>query len=153
VGSVLSNFTSDNIVDTNLPFETYRGVVESAILDSRPNADNLFKPIEVGEFVWATIRLKWFRTDTTTTGNFNFITFNSAPTVGDFGSFFISNLLAPSNFTEGFLVNMNALLPQNIKQKDFLSSVIKMFNLYIDVDKLNTKKLIIEPRNTIRYII
>jgi hypothetical protein len=57
-------------------------------------------------------------------------------------------LSAPSNFADGFLVNMNALLPQNIKQKDFLSSVIKMFNLYIDVDKLNTKKLIIEPRNT-----
>jgi hypothetical protein len=147
-GSVLSNFTSNNVVNTSLPFETYRGVVESALLDGRANVDNLFKPIEVGEFVWATIRLKWFRTSTTTTGNFNYITFNSTPTVGDFGSFFISNLNAPSNFSNGFTVNMNALLPQNIKQKDFLSSVIKMFNLYIDVDKLNSKKLIIEPRNT-----
>lgn len=147
-GSVLSNFTSNNVVNTSLPFETYRGVVESALLDGRANVDNLFNPIEVGEFVWATIRLKWFRTSTTTTGNFNYITFNSTPTVGDFGSFFISNLNAPSNFSNGFTVNMNALLPQNIKQKDFLSSVIKMFNLYIDVDKLNSKKLIIEPRNT-----
>lgn len=41
----------------------------------------------------------------------------------------------------------NMAVPQNIKIKDFFTSLIKMFNLYIEVDKTVTNKLYIEPRN------
>ena len=40
----------------------------------------------------------------------------------------------------------NELIPNGIKQKDFLKSIIKMFNLYIDVDKTNENNLIVEQR-------
>jgi len=72
---------------------------------------------------------------------------NSTPTVGELGTFLISNLSKLSNFSDGFLVDMNELLPEKVKQRDFLSSIFKMFNLYVDVDKINNNKLIIEPRN------
>jgi hypothetical protein len=38
-------------------------------------------------------------------------------------------------------------LPSDIKQADFLASIIKMFNLYVSVDELDSKKLKIEPRD------
>ena len=42
-------------------------------------------------------------------------------------------------------VQMNYVIPKGIFQKDFLSSLVKMFNLYIWEDKLEEKKLHIEP--------
>ncbi len=38
------------------------------------------------------------------------------------------------------------ILP-NMKQKDFLTNVIRMFNLYIDIDKTQPKRFLIEPRD------
>jgi hypothetical protein len=52
------------------------------------------------------------------------------------------------NFFEGINVDMNRVLPKDLKQSDFLIWLVKMFNLYIEVDKYDDKKLIIEPRNT-----
>lgn len=48
---------------------------------------------------------------------------------------------------DGNTLLMNGAIPQKIKQKDFLSSLIKMFNLYVDVDKDNPNKIYIEPRD------
>lgn len=42
---------------------------------------------------------------------------------------------------------MNKAVPVNVKQKDFFTSIIKMFNLYVDVDPENELNLLIEPRN------
>ena len=39
---------------------------------------------------------------------------------------------------------VNQALPQKIKQKDFLKSVIQAFNLFIDIDKDDSNNLIIE---------
>lgn len=49
---------------------------------------------------------------------------------------------------EGDTLPISALMPNDINQTDFLSSIIKMFNLYVDIDRLDDKKLIIEPYNT-----
>jgi hypothetical protein len=40
---------------------------------------------------------------------------------------------------------INELIPKNILQKDFFTSIIKLFNLYIDEDRFNDKHLIIKP--------
>jgi len=48
---------------------------------------------------------------------------------------------------EGDIVVMNQVLPTKIKQKDFLSSIFKMFNIYIEQSKQTQNLLIIEPRN------
>ena len=43
--------------------------------------------------------------------------------------------------------NLQSNLHNNIRQIDFLMSIVKMFNLYIDVDKDDYQNLIIEPYN------
>lgn len=50
------------------------------------------------------------------------------------------------NLPYGGGVLMNDTIPKNIKQIDFLTSIIKSENLYVEVDKTNNKNLIIEPR-------
>lgn len=42
-------------------------------------------------------------------------------------------------------VTMGAVIPKNILQKDFLSSVVKLFNLYVYEDRSEEKKLKITP--------
>lgn len=64
-------------------------------------------------------------------------------TAGTFSASFASNAIY-----EGISVTGNSLIPPNIKQSDFISSIIRMFNLYVMPDKYNPKNLIIEPRET-----
>jgi hypothetical protein len=45
----------------------------------------------------------------------------------------------------GGTIEVNANLPQNILQRDFLASIIKMFNLYVYEDKFEERKLHITP--------
>jgi len=59
----------------------------------------------------------------------------------NFSAEFASNMVY-----EGAAVNPNDLIPKNIKQVDFISSLIRMFNLYVQVDRTNPTNLIIEPR-------
>jgi hypothetical protein len=64
-------------------------------------------------------------------------------------------LLADSSFFSipspdiivGQTMRLANCLPADIKQADFLASIIKMFNLYVSVDELDSKKLKIEPRD------
>lgn len=61
-------------------------------------------------------------------------------------STFIKNLIT-GDLAEGGFIDYNTVLPSNLKQKDFITSIIKMFNLYIDIDRNNPTNLIIEPRD------
>jgi hypothetical protein len=47
--------------------------------------------------------------------------------------------------TSGAQLYINDSIPKGIFQKDFLASIVKMFNLYIWEDKENEKRLYIEP--------
>lgn len=49
---------------------------------------------------------------------------------------------------ENAYIPIRSVIPENIFCKDFLGSLIKMFNLYIEPDKNNQKNLIIKPRDT-----
>lgn len=42
---------------------------------------------------------------------------------------------------------MNDAIPRDIKQKDFLKSIIQLFNLYLDIDPTNKDNYLIEPRD------
>jgi len=55
--------------------------------------------------------------------------------------------LANVSLVEGANVDMSNVLPNQVKQKDFISSIIKMFNLYVDQDKSKSNNFIIEPRD------
>ena len=61
---------------------------------------------------------------------------------------YFSVQLADTNIQEGDDVEVNAVLPDKIKQSDFFNSIIKAFNLFVEVDKANSNKLLIEPRPT-----
>jgi hypothetical protein len=58
-----------------------------------------------------------------------------------FNSQVVSNV--PINYGE--FIPVNDTLPKGILQKDFFTSIIKLFNLYVDEDKFNDKHLIIKP--------
>ena len=49
----------------------------------------------------------------------------------------------PTGYNETIL--MNGCLPKGIFQRDFFSSIVKMFNLYVVEDKFVDKKLVIKP--------
>jgi hypothetical protein len=44
-------------------------------------------------------------------------------------------------------ISINSAIPKDIKQKDFLVGLIRMFNLYLVPDNLDEKTLTIEPRD------
>jgi len=48
---------------------------------------------------------------------------------------------------EGAFLSVNNLMPIDYLQSDFMLSLIKMFNLYITVDEIDNKKLIIKTRD------
>jgi len=48
---------------------------------------------------------------------------------------------------EGTTLKIEKIIPKEVKQKDFFMSLVKMFNLWIDVDPNNEKNLLIEPRD------
>lgn len=61
------------------------------------------------------------------------------------GAFF--NKVANTTLVQGDQFVVNSAIPLGYKQKDFIMSIVKMFNLYIDVDPNSPKNLIIEPRD------
>lgn len=52
-------------------------------------------------------------------------------------------ILITAQYNDFLLVNGS--LPQNVLQKDFFASILKMFNLMVTEDKFTEKKLVIEP--------
>ena len=60
-------------------------------------------------------------------------------------SFFFNS---PSSlYQEGSSVNISSVLPEKVKQSDFITWLIRAFNLYYQVDQIDSKKFIIEPRD------
>lgn len=49
-------------------------------------------------------------------------------------------------FSTGCSVDFNGILPKKYKEYDFITNIIKMFNLYIEPSKEVQNCLIIEPR-------
>lgn len=60
-------------------------------------------------------------------------------------NFFLLSLTG--NLNEGQLVDVRRFIPRQIKQKDFINGIVKMFNLYITPDKYEENHLIIQTRD------
>ena len=73
------------------------------------------------------------------------------PSFGDFDFTLkpstLASKLSDKQILEGGNIDTRLVVPNNIKQIDLFSSVIKRFNLYIDYDLLNPNKLLIETRD------
>ena len=70
-------------------------------------------------------------------------------TTGSDGSFFYNDI--DTELLSNQPVGLNQTIPGNVKQIDFINSIIKMFNLYLSQDKVDPKKIVIEPRNDFYY--
>jgi hypothetical protein len=70
--------------------------------------------------------------------NYPLITFNAS------NQFFnsLSSTISPNE-----TIPYNAVIPKNVKKKDFVNSIIKMFNLYVEPSKDYPNTLKIEPRD------
>jgi len=76
---------------------------------------------------------------------------NGVPLEGDLNlltTSYFSGQLLDSTIQEGDTVILSDVLPDNIKQSDFFNSIVKAFNLFVEVDKSNEFNLLIEPRPT-----
>lgn len=62
------------------------------------------------------------------------------------GAFY--NKVVNTTLREGNILTVDKVIPKNVKMTDFLTSILKMFNLWIDIDPLNPYKVIIENRDT-----
>jgi hypothetical protein len=80
------------------------------------------------------------------TGNVSYDVSIEAPVFPIIDCFFRCNLLSDNVF-DGDTMEVNRVIPTRIKQKDFLKGIINMFNLYLDIDKDDPNKYIIEPRD------
>lgn len=58
------------------------------------------------------------------------------------------NVIDNTQIIEGQTVTMNNAIPKKVKQKDFLLSIFRMFNMYVEQDKQVENNYIIETRNT-----
>jgi hypothetical protein len=56
------------------------------------------------------------------------------------------NKVANTNMAEGNVLTMSKVIPANIKMIDFFTSILKMFNLWVDIDPIDPYTLIIEQR-------
>ena len=62
-------------------------------------------------------------------------------------SSYFNNEVVNSTYVEGSTISMNTAIPVKIKQRDFIKSLVNMFNLYIQPNPNDEKDLIIEPRD------
>ena len=108
-------------------------------------AQNIY--LNTGEKVYARINPFVIQTS-----NFLFVDGSGAQIAGDIyyrigtGSY-VDVSIINNGLKEGETIPFNNVLPQDIKLKDFFVSIIRMFNLYVDLDKEISNRLLIEPRN------
>jgi hypothetical protein len=80
--------------------------------------------------------------------NFETVGVNSYCELNVLNDSYVTAFPADNNIQEYDEVDLNYNLPDNVKQSDFFNSILKMFNLFVEVDKFNPNKLYIEPRPT-----
>ena len=62
-------------------------------------------------------------------------------------SSYFNNEVVNSTYVEGSTIDMSSSIPTKVKQRDFIKSLVNMFNLYIQPNPDDEKDLIIEPRD------
>lgn len=127
-------------------FKRYSGLLQTLLLD---NSSPEKRPLFNGERLWVEIRYNWWVPGYSNVTNSLINKQNncSRPVlVINSNTTTIFNELQP-DLTPGQPVNMNDILPEKIKKKDFVTSIIKMFNLFIEPSKDNVNNLLIEPRD------
>ena len=114
------------------------GQISTPVLD---NSTTQLRPLYPNERLWVEIRYSLTRPSVGPI----FIPANSPVLVLTTNNNFYS--VVSANILPGEIIPYNSCVPVNFKQKDFLLSIIRMFNLYIEPSKEDDNVLIIEPRD------
>lgn len=103
--------------------------------------------LENGDAVTIVVGKEEFYAGTLYKGSYyyKFISNNPGDIQWQFNSFTFLRITAEPDVVYGDTIDMNAGLPNDIRQTDFISSISKMFNLYME--QTAEKTLLIEPRN------
>ena len=102
---------------------------------------NPFTPLQPGEKVWFKLVVRPYNLS----GSSNIKVFPSFNYIINSSSYVYNYV--DSTLAENMPINTSSMLPKNFKQIDFFTSIVKMFNLYIEPDKNISKRLVIEPRD------
>lgn len=94
-------------------------------------------PLYEGEHIWVEYQ-KGITVIATQSGT------HSLATIGSNTTFWNETLPQVQEYEK---INYNSAIPKNVKQRDFLTSLITMFNLFVEPDKANPNSLRIEPRD------
>ena len=140
------NMTIDVVnINTGLNLVQNFTVREQRISDSL----NIINPCQTKVYIAAghviKINLNITQTFTYTT-NITGASTGAARLIVDSGSYF--RVTAQEQLGENSPIPIKSVIPENVLCKDFISGLIKMFNLYIEPDKANAKNLIIKTRDT-----
>jgi len=133
-------FPLDNIVASD--FATFSGFVEwsGQIQVSLDDSSPYNLALRPGEKLWIEV-----------TNMVDRNTYNDLFTSGESPIVIKSSSLvfnAPNNeVTEGGVISVGDSLPEKVKQIDFITSIVRMFNLFIETDKNDARNLFIEPRD------
>lgn len=127
---------------------TVTGQISTDILDNTPSADGRFLKLYPTEKLWVEVTAigdnSQIRTDVGVPSgpiiltNYDIFTANTQNV--------LFNVLEEVIVPEELYPYISAI-PKKFKQKDFITSIIKMFNLYVEPSKEFDKTLIIEPRD------
>lgn len=104
------------------------------------NSDTDRLVLRAGEKLWAEVT---YRTDRI--NNNELLGTSSVPFTINEGSTFFN--VPESDVPEGGVISVGSSLDQKLKSIDFVTSIIKMFNLFIETDKDDARNLFIEPRD------
>lgn len=153
-----SNGFPINVFQYAGPRRVFGQIATDILDDSTPQRKKLYP----GEKVWVEINFgATNRQLRTQFGNQNLLgpsitlglngTYNTTfPTNQVLGTFSSGNKfynVLTQNVLAGETIEYSQVLPPNFKQRDFLTSIIKMFNLMVEPSKVNERTLIIEPRD------
>lgn len=147
-GSFPSEWTTSS-VSVNLPIFINTGTTSLSYTATTPQIQ---VDLNNGDIVRSWVRM--FFTETSLIhNNFPFAPFNPSLQIGitidgydpNTNYFRCESLKNKIQYRDTILLNQ--ILPKNIKQFEFVSSIVKMFNLYIQQDPDNPTNVIIKPRD------
>lgn len=123
-------------------YRRYKGLLQTPIFNGTTPER---KPLEPGEKLWVELRYNWWYSATTAVLQSYQVTYNRPALLINTGTS-IFNEVQPA-LSSGQPIDMNFIMPEKIKKKDFITSIVKMFNLYIEPVKGSYNTLLIEPRD------
>ena len=128
------------VLTTSFQTKTYTLSVPTTSFNTGDKIRVLIHPLYVGAFSGLGIVFKDGGGTPITTGTATMAwRFRSTAT--------LKTALSVGDYVSGQTLSVSDAIPKNIKQKDFLLSILKLGNLYVDVDPNDSNNYLIEPRD------